>query len=346
MIKSLKLVNFRNFLEKEIFFIDKKNMIVWNNWRWKTNILESIALLSDNSINSYEFDSLVKNWEDFFYIETINEKQDKISIYFDKNLKKKKYSINWKSTTKKILWEKSFKSIIFSPIDMNLMYLWPSLRRNFLDSIISNITDNYEKELKIYKNILKNRNIVLKNIFEKKVEKKEIDFWDEKFIESANSIYNYRFKLINYISKYTNDFKTYFSQDIENIKIDYLTKVKENNIKDDIFDYIKKNLNRDIMLWKTYIWPHLDDFDILINEKSIKEYASRWETKSIIIWLKLLEAKYIESKLNIKPIILIDDLLSELDDFHKDLLLSKIENYQTFISSIKEENNDINLIKI
>jgi DNA replication and repair protein RecF len=93
-------------------------------------------------------------------------------------------------------------------------------------------------------------------------------------------------------------------------------------------------LERDIILQKTQIWPHIDDFEIRVDGINVTHYASRWEIKSIIIYLKLLEWLFIEKKTWKKPIMLIDDLLSELDDLHKNMLLKKIEYYQTFISSI------------
>ena len=93
---------------------------------------------------------------------------------------------------------------------------------------------------------------------------------------------------------------------------------------------------------KTHIWPHIDDFDIIIDNISLTKFASRWETKSIIIWLKLLEVSFIEKLTWKKPILLIDDLLSEIDEIHKNLLLENIDWNQVVIASINklsEENN-------
>jgi len=346
MIQSIKLVNFRNFIQKDIIFDEKKNFIIWDNWRWKTNILEAISLLWNNSILWLNFDSLINTASEVFFIEITDKNKNKIWISYDKNTGKKKYIINWKSSTKKALKEISYKSVIFSPIIMNMMYLSPSLRRDFIDNILINSYPEYEKHLKEYKSIVKNRNKVLKNINEWKSSKTEITFWDDMFTKKAMIIYKYRFKLINYIKNDINKLLNIFWWKINDISFKYITKVNEENIEKSIKKYLEKNLERDIIIKKTNIWPHIDDFDIIIDEKSIINYASRWEVKSVLLWLKNFEIQFIEEKTQKKPILIIDDLLSELDYEHEELLLKNIDNYQTFISSIKEENNFTTLIKL
>jgi len=346
MITTIKLVNFRNFHEKEISLNENKNFIVWNNWKWKTNILEAISILWWNTISWLNFENLCNKDSEYFFIEAINHNNKKISISYDRNHNKKKYLIDKKSVTKKIFKENTYCPVIFSPIIMNMMYLSPSLRRDFLDNILINSYPEYDKILKLYKNIVKNRNKVLKNINENKSEKNEIDFWDDKFILSASEIYKYRFKIINFIKLEINKFINVFNNKINTLSFIYISKVDESNIKDSLKIYLNKNIDRDILLKKTYIWPHVDDFNILIDNFSISDFASRWEIKSIILWLKQIEIDYIEKTTWIKPILIIDDLLSELDNKHERDLLEKMNNYQTFISSIKEDDNFIKIIKL
>lgn len=340
MIKSLKLKNFRNFKDEKFIFESEKFFIVWENWKWKTNILEALSILNNNSIIWINYENLVKKEENNFFIEYEEDNGNTFSISFDKNLKKKKYFLNKKWVTKLNFLKSTSLSVIFSPIVMNIMYLSPSLRRNFLDQILINSYPNYEKLLNEYKKVIKNRNKVLKNIWENKSKKEEIKFWDEKFIQISENIYNYRFKLIDFYKIHIKNSTQYFLWKINNIDFIYITKVDKNNIKEDIKNYLEKNFQRDIILWKTNIWPHIDDFNIIVDEMNLVDFASRWETKSIIIWLKLLETAFIEKITNKKPILLIDDLLSELDEIHKNILLNKIKYYQTFITSISSNNID------
>lgn len=338
MIASLKLKNFRNFENIELFFDDKKNFVIWENWKWKTNILESISLLSLNSLVKIDFENLVKKGENIFYIEATLNDLSKVAISYDKTKNKKTYFINNKSTTRSKLSKYTIKSVVFSPIIMNMLYLSPSLRRDFLDSVLSSSFETYEKYLKNYKLILANRNKLLKNIKEAKSEKSEIKFWDDKFIEICKIIYNYRFWLVEYIKENISESKQYFSWKCEKVEFIYKTKVDKDNLESNIKSYLDKNLDRDILLWTTAIWPHIDDFDILLDDIPITEFASRGEVKSIILYLKLLEVKFIERYSQKQAILLIDDLLSELDENHKNMLLEKLNWYQTFISVIKAEN--------
>lgn len=337
MIKSLKIVNFRNFSEKKIENFQEKNFIVWENWKWKTNTLEVLAILTNNSILKLSLENLVKIWEDFFFIEFEDSEKWKMWFYYSKVDNKKNFLINNKKVTKKVFLENTYSSVIFSPIMMNMMYLSPSLRRDFLDETLKSSFPDYENLLKDYKKILKSRNSILKAIFEKKADREEIKFWDEKFIEISEEIYKYRFSFINFLSKSIKNIKDYFSTNFENISFNYLTKVSENNIFYDIKNYLEKNFDRDIVLWKTHIWPHIDDFEINLDNISLEKFGSRWEVKSVIIYIKLLEGIFIEKKTWKKPILIIDDLLSELDEYHKNTLLEKINYYQSFISNIKED---------
>ena len=345
MIKELKLVNFRNFDILKLNKLNKENFIVGENGKWKTNILESISLLWNNSIIWLSFDELVKKWEDYFFVEYINDNWDKISFSYMKEKKKKTFMLNNNKITKKKFSSITYKCVIFSPIIMNMMYLSPNLRRDFLDEVLKSSFDGYDKLLSDYKKIIKHRNKTLKNIYEWKSNKEEVKFWDEKFIESASLIYKYRFKIVNFLKISINSTLKYFSWKIEKIEFIYNLKITEENIQSDLKKYLDKNLDRDIILWRTPIWPHIDDFEILIDWNPLANFASRWETKSVILWLKLLEWIFIEKMTNKKPILLIDDLLSELDENHKNMLLKKIEYYQTFVSSIRDPDNN-NIIKI
>lgn len=339
MIKSLKLVNFRNFSEKNINNFELKNFIVWPNWNWKTNILEALAILSNNSILKLSFDDLVKFWEDYFFIEIEDSEKWKIWFYYSKKDKKKNFLLNNKKITRKKFLEIIPNSVIFSQIVMNMMYLSPSLRRDFFDEALKSCYVDYESLLKEYKKILKSRNSFLKAISEKKASKDDIKFWDDKFINISKKIYDHRFKFINFLAISIENIKSYFSVTISEIRFEYLSKISEKTVWEDIKNYLTKNLDRDIILWKTSIWPHIDDFDIKLDWVSLSKFASRWEIKSVIIYLKLLEWIFIEKKTWRKPILIIDDLLSELDDNHKNILLSKIVYYQSFISNIIEEEN-------
>ncbi|MCP4523013.1 MAG: DNA replication/repair protein RecF [Candidatus Gracilibacteria bacterium] len=345
MISEIKLVNFRNFSYKKIDNLQEKNYIIGENGKGKTNILEALSLLGNNQVNSIHIENLIKKNETHFYIEYLDEQIGKVGISYDHELKKKKYLLNGKSFSKNKFLEVTYTCVVFSPQAMNLLYLSPSLRRDFLDTILSNAFPEYHNILKQYKKIVTSRNKLLKNIAEGKSQKTDIHFWNTQFIETAYILYSFRFPLIRYFQSHIHSAKEYFNDTVTNINFIYNTKVTEENIRHDIQNYLSQNFERDIILGKTAIGPHVDDFHIMIDNTNIIEFASRGETKSVIIWLKLLEAVFIEKKTGKKPLLFIDDLMSELDESHKDLLSKKIKYYQTFVSSISqlEEKGNIKL---
>jgi len=349
MIKNIKIKNFRNFENKEYIFDKWLNLIIWDNWKGKTNILEAVSLLTINEIYNIPFNDLTKLNENVFFINwnfLDNEDNKSISISYDKSLNKKKYILDWKATTKKSIKKKWFLSCFFSPLVMNLFYLSPSKRRDFIDNILINCYEEYEELLKKNTSIVKNRNKVLKNIKEWFSKKEEIIFWNKNFIEISKKIYKYRINLIKYFEKKVKHFTNYLDFKVKEIDFVYQSKTDLNNIKGSIEKYLEDNIDRDIILQKTNIWIHVDDFDIIIEKKySLVNFASRGEIKSLILGLKFLEIDFIEEKTNKKPILLIDDLMSEIDEKHQKEIFSKIQNYQSIITSIYDiEAENINTI--
>lgn len=347
MLTKIKILNFRSIQNMDLYF-EKTNNIIWNNWAWKTNILQAISCLFQNNVSNLKIDELLKTWEKNLFIEWVYINDDwnesKLSFSYDLELGKKLIILNWKKVTKKILHDNILKISYFSPISMNLFYLWPKYRRDFIDEILKNTYSNYEKVLKDYENIVKNRNKVLKNIFEEKSKNEEIIFWNNEFIKLAKKIYEYRINLNNYFSENIKDNKNIFQNKVKDITYKYITKVNLDDIENSINNYLNENLQRDILLWKTHIWPHIDDFDIIIDNKSLVNFASRWEIKSIIINLKLIEINYIKKITQKFPIVLIDDLASELDSDHSNLILEKLSNLQIIFTSILALNKENNII--
>ncbi len=347
MIVSLKLIHFRNFTEQVFHFDGEKNFIIWNNGTGKTNILEAVCLLWWTPMGHLWFEEMVQFGATYFFIECEYDNGEKRAISYDAETNKKQYLINSKPTTRKKYRADSHSCCIFTPILMNIMYLSPSLRRDFLDTILSSSYPEYSDILKNYKTILTSRNKLLQAIGEKKADIHELDFWDDKFIHSAASIYAYRNELIQFFTKNIDETKKYFWEKITDIHIVYNSKIDIHNAEVALKTYLWENRQRDIIIGKTARWPHVDDFSILINTTlPLTHFASRWETKSVILWLKLLETVFIEKKQGKKPILIIDDLLSELDTLHKDLFTDKIKYYQTLISSIEHTKNQWNIITI
>lgn len=349
MLRTIKIINFRSIDTMDLYF-EKKNAIIWKNGAWKTNILQAICCIFWKKQNDFSIDEMLKLWQNFMYLEAAFDTTDFqhiVTFSYDASTNKKLITLNGKKATKKQLFEALLKISYFSPSQMNLFYLWPKTRRDFLDSILCDSFSEYEDLLKKYEKIVKNRNKVLKNIFEEKSQKSEIDFWNDQFIQAAKKIYDYKIPLHNFIQEKIKEHTDIFQNKISSIEFSYISKIDLNNIESNIKTYLEKNFERDIILWKTHIGPHIDDFDILLDGKSLVSFASRWEIKSIILTLKQIEIQYIRLVSWIQPLLLIDDLSSELDEEHFLLMLEKVKEIQiiyTGITAIEKEKNNILII--
>lgn len=327
--------NFRNFSERKVSFDDGINLIIAKNGSGKTNILEALCLPSDPLVESAP-EYLVKIWEPSLYVE-ISWKKNAISFSYDAESKKKKYIIAWKSTTKAKVKSYYPHIVSFHPMLMNLLYMGPSERRSFLDEILTMTFPEYKKILSEYKKILLNRNRLLKNISEKKSEPRELDFWDSKYISAAEEIYTYRNKIISYFEANISSLEKYFFGKIQKLHFKYSSKTDLDSTREYLQTYISENRDKEIMLRKTLRWPHLDDFTIIVDDMPLAHFASRWEVKSILLWLKFLETWFVDAHCDKKEIVyLIDDLLSELDSEHRELLIQNMDWYQSIITSIQD----------
>lgn len=345
MIGKLYLKNFRNFSHREISFLAGKNIIIWNNGKGKSNLLEAISLPVWWMVESL-WHYLLSKGSEVMYVK-YELTQWTLAYSYDGKSRKKKYFLGEKSTTPSKIRQNFPHIVSFHPMMMNLMYLGPSHRRDFLDRVIVSSFPEYQKILSEYKKVLTHRNKVLKNISLWKSKLSELDFWNEKFITWSCHIYNYRIKLIHFLQEQQQSLSQYFFWKVETTLFSYCTKTDLENPKVYLETYIRNNREKEIILRKTLAWPHLDDFDILVDSTPLIHFASRGEVKSVLLWLKFLETNFIERYSEKKDIVfLIDDLLSELDLVHRELLWNHIWKRQCIMSSIEDVNIDWNKIYI
>ncbi len=345
MIHRLSLTNFRNFSQKDITFSPGKNIIIWKNGSGKSNILEALALPRHSLVESHPKYLVAQGSNTFFLRYTLA--WEELSVSYDDETHKKKYFLQTKSTTKKRIWDIYPHIISFHPMMMNVMYLSPSQRRSFLDEALIQAFPEYQKIVSQYKKILQNRNKLLHHISKNQVSTDELWFWNNEFIKSATQVYEYRKILIDFFSHHTGELEKYFFGKVKNISFSYISKTHWENPKTSLQEYIQENEQKEILLQKTLRGPHLDDFTILLDDIPLINFASRWEVKSIILWLKFLETEFIKTHSCTDNILfLIDDLLSELDQEHQKILWNHIEKQQSIITAIEDfwaTGNYINL---
>jgi len=347
-IQKLKLEHFRNYTNFELDFEKNILLIKGKNAQGKTNLIEAIFGLSiGKSFRLKDLSEGIEWKQDFLRIKGILDDETELELFYSTHPRKQKVSkingINLKLND----FVGHFLSVLFTPEDINLISATPGLRRRFLDILLSQISHNYLVNSLNYQKILKQRNKLLKAIFEKKSQTDELDFWDLKLAEHGKQIIQERHNFFNSIQTFLEDQYSKISGKTENLTLNYLTKIQDT---ENYFDKLVLHRKKDILMTETSLGPHRDDFEFILNEKPITTFGSRGEYRSCILALKLSEVHFIEFQTGRKPVLLLDDVFSELDSERQQYLLETIQNQQTVITTtddtILSNNENIQILEI
>ena len=329
-IKKIKISNFRNIDNCNINPSKKINFIYGENAQGKTNLLETIYFSSlFKSFRTNKNINLIKNETNNLFINLIiinNKVSNNLEITLDnKNIKK--IFINNKKPENNNLY-KNLNTIIYFPDEISYLKAYPSYRRNLIDRSIFYIDNNYINVFKKYIKCLKQRNIFLKTT------DIEHDIWKEQLIEYGCSIIKER---INYIERINGYFDTisYKNKINENYSIDY-RKYNKNKIKDDLVKSFKVSEKKEKKYGYTLVGPHIEDFVFLVNDSDINKYSSEGQKRSLLLSYKQAQLMDYKDNFGYYPILLFDDIGSELDSFRKKNIFEKIlENSgQVFITTM------------
>lgn len=330
-IQKLKLEHFRNYQNFELDFEKKVLLIKGKNARGKTNLIEALFALSiGKSFRLKDLSEAIEWEQDYMRITGLLVDETELELFYSTHPRKQKVSKINGVKIKLNDFVGNFLSVLFTPEDIDLISSAPGLRRRFLDILLSQVSHNYLINLITYQKILKQRNKLLKAILEKKSKEDELDFWDMKLVEHGTEVIRERQLFFEKIESFLKEQYQKISGKNEELKLHYLGKIK--NIKE-YAEKLNQHRRRDILLTETSLGPHRDDFEFILNQKPITTFGSRGEYRSSILALKLSEVNFIESQTNKKPVLLLDDVFSELDSERQAYLLETIQNQQTIIST-------------
>lgn len=349
IIKNIKLKNFRNYENLDFVLNNRLNIIIGNNAQGKTNILESIYFLSLTKSFFAVNDKVVikKNclYARIDGIITSNNGCNNLSILV--NNYGKYLKIGNKEIKKSSDYLGYLKVILFSPDNIRLLKEGPSIRRRFLNIEISQLSKRYIVILNQFNDLLKQRNEYLKNIRNSLVDKDYMLILNQKFAELAYQIYNFRNDFIVEINKRIKDiYKSIIN--IDNIEIKYITDIKLNDKEtmiNEIIDRLDRNYDKEILYGSTLIGPQRDDFCILLNGNDISSYGSQGQMRIAILSVKLSEIDIIFNKFGEYPVILLDDIFSELDVDKRNKLIKYLNcDKQVIITTTDIENINEELV--
>ena len=343
IIESLALYNYRNYPLLNIKFNKKLNIFIGNNGEGKTNILESIYVLAiTKSFRDSEVDNLISFNEPYGILKCKvnkdnNHSELKIELYKDR--RNKKIYINDKQIKTYNDYLSILNVVLFSQNDMDIIRGAPSIKRKYLNVEIGQISSKYLSLVNEYNKYLKQRNDLLKK-FDDNDESKKIllDILTSKLVEKGSLIYIYRNDFIKNINSKIDGIYDFFTE-LKGLKIKYVNSINFKNydlenIRKEFTDKFIKNHQKEVFQGTTLIGPHRDDFIFELDNIDLSLFGSQGQQRIAIISLKLAEIEILKESTGYNPVVLLDDIFSELDKTRRNKLLDFMnKNIQTIITT-------------
>jgi DNA replication and repair protein RecF len=339
-IKHISLKDFRNYEHEEIDLNNGVNIFYGQNAQGKTNIIESIYLLSTGKSHRSQKENELIRWSKEESKIKINYEKDNIEnnleVYLKKNQRKNmKHNGVKLNKTGELLG--NLITVIFSPDHMKIIKEGPAERRRFVDIILSQVKPGYFYNLSQYVKLVTQRNNLL---MQAKSDKKVIDtieIWDQQLIEYGTKVIKERIEFLKLIESYANEIHKSITNNKEDLKLVYKSSIdykeqNEQNIKDTFQKDLDKFRNIDIKRGVTHKGPHRDDILFYINGMEVKTYGSQGQQRTTLLSLKISELKFMNNETDSYPILLLDDVFSELDTERQKFLMKFIKDIQTFIT--------------
>jgi DNA replication and repair protein RecF len=329
-LERLTLDNFRSY-KKQVFHFGQTSVILAPNGAGKTNVLEAIYLLATGiseragvTEEMINFDSeigsvagIVENNEERTELSVVLTK----GVYMGKRTPKRRYLVDGVARTRAAIVGK-LAAVLFRPEDMRLIEGSPSRRRAYLDATLAMAHPDYGRALGVYEASLKRRNRLLDAIREGLARKEQLSYWDQSIIKNGNILTDYRRDFLDYLSQVKTSFGEYqLEYDASTISPSRLLQYE----------------TAEIAMGYTLVGPHKDDFVIKSETRDLMKYGSRGEQRLAVLFLKIGAMQYTEEKLQVKSVLLLDDIFSELDLIHREEVVKMMVGRQTIVTSAEEE---------
>ncbi len=343
IIENISLRSYRNYESLDLAFSPRLNVFLGENAQGKTNLLESIYVLSFARSHRSNNEKEMIQWEQEFArlegkIQKMNGSLDLTMIISNKG---KKTKVNGLEQTKLSHYIGHLNVILFAPEDLLLVKGAPQNRRRFLDMEIGQINANYLFNLSKYQTVLKQRNQYLKKIaFSDKKDLVYLEVLSEQLAEAGSSVLFHRLQFIQKLEEWANTIhqKITYGKEILKIRykcqLDVTSEMSEKELFDILLEELKNSTNKDLKLLTTSVGPHRDDLLFFVNDKNVQNFGSQGQQRTTALSLKLAEIELINDEIGEYPILLLDDVLSELDDDRQVHLMEYIETkLQTFLTT-------------
>lgn len=345
-IEALKLKNYRNYQQLTVELDPNLNLFVGANAQGKTNLLEAVTFLASGRSFRTRSESELVLWgeKSCLVAGSVAWRLVRQSLQVSYNLleKKKQYAIGGIEVNRRAYAGK-LVPVLFTPEDLSLVKGSPQLRRNFIDEEISKASPVYEYELARYQHIVRQRNFLLKK-FREKTPISEIESWNEQLASSAAKVLVKRLTAIHRIGLLARLTHRNLTGRDESLDLSYSSCIPlpegadQEQLRLVFLHALKDKTKEEARLGQTLIGPHRDDIIFSINGKNARLYASQGQQRTLVLALKLAELEYVKGETGEYPVLLFDDVFSELDERRRKLLVESIDGrVQTFITGTEAE---------
>ena len=331
IIKSLKLKNYRNYDLLDLHLDANTNILYGDNAQGKTNVLEALYLSGTTKSHRGAKDrDLIRLGYDESHIETVIEKRG-MEYQIDLHLKKnspKGIAVNKIPIRKAVELFGIVHFVFFSPEDLNIIKEGPAGRRRFIDLELSQLDKVYLSNLSNYNRIINQRNSLLKEIVHQQSLIETLDIWDMQLIEYGTKIIDRRKEFVTQVNKIISDIHLRLTGGKEHLSLSYETSAGDMPLE----QAVRRYRERDLKLKSTSVGPHRDDMGFQEGSLDIRRFGSQGQQRTAALSLKLSEIELVKRVTEDTPVLLLDDVLSELDSNRQNCLLNSIQNVQTMLT--------------
>jgi DNA replication and repair protein RecF len=349
-IENIKLKNFRNYEDLDVHFENKVNVILGENAQGKTNVMESIFVLAMAKSHRTSNDKDLIRWdEEYAKIEgRVRKRNTSIPLELVISKKGKKAKSNHIEQQKLSQYVGNMNVVMFAPEDLHLVKGSPQVRRRFIDMEIGQVSPVYLHDMSQYQKILLQRNHYLKLLqTRKQTDTAMLDVLTEQFVQYAAKIIEKRYQFLSLLQEWAEPIHSGISRNLEVLKIQYKPSLDVSESMDltkiikEFQEKFAKIRTREIERGVTLIGPHRDDLIFFVNGRDVQTFGSQGQQRTTALSLKLAEIELIQAEIGEYPILLLDDVLSELDDYRQSHLLNTIQGkVQTFVTTTSVEGID------
>ncbi|MBO8164813.1 MAG: DNA replication/repair protein RecF [Brevibacillus sp.] len=342
-LRELSLTNYRNYTSLSLSFDHPINLFIGNNAQGKTNVLESMYVLALAKSHRTSRDKELIAWDaEYATIRSeVERRYGSVRLEIQLTNKGKKAKINGLEQRKLSEYVGAINAVMFAPEDLAIVKGAPAQRRRFLDMEIGQVSPTYLYYLTNFNKVLAQRNQLLKDLAAKKSDSKEmISIWNTQFADLTVKLLQKRFEFLRKLEMWANSIHTGITDGRENLSLHYentspiVEGMDPDQARDVMLASLEELFEREKMRGSTLIGPHRDDFSLRINDVDVQAFGSQGQQRTTALSLKLAEIELIKEEVGEYPILLLDDVLSELDEHRQTLLLETIQTkVQTFVTS-------------